>query len=227
MDAAVLVALALTAPAAATFTIATRLAQIFSFLINQMKIITKFLPWAILIFFIVFIFINIMQGFSDNSAGIAEIMESTYSLEYNDSSLFRHEILQGISVFQVLRSKARNPISIISYNESNIVFFKIDMADSSSFKSIFALEKAAARRSTGYSYRIIDQIDILQLQAKSGKVQPASRILVNLQGDILNVELKNDSITSYRLLCDKLSIKYDKAGPVDFLWKGKFQEVFH
>ena len=164
---------------------------------------------------IIYLIVKIISAFIDNAKAFEEDLPPVYSLTTEDSSLIAPKYRGQIKVDKVLKSKVRNPISLISYNgKYNLILYKVGQGINMPLEKIIALEEKSVDRSTEHTYSVIDNNFYLFLYT-SGVHFIDGTIYLNWDVDTLSTIQKSDSIIGYHLLCNNLSISYLKDGPID------------
>ena len=179
----------------------------------------KTLSLLLLLCFGIYVLIKIINGFRQNAEALAEDLPSTHELSSKDSSLIAAEYFQGLEVNEVLHSKARGPISLMTLEKKySLILYTIKMESIEELGKILHLEKRSVDRSTGYTYSVINS-GSFRFQYKSGTTPLAKNIYLTLSGDSIISLSKNDSIVSFHLLCDNMSLRYGKSDPVDIFFE--------
>lgn len=165
---------------------------------------------------------KIYQAFLENRKAFEEDLTSVYTLSQEDSSLINKNFKTRIKVIEVRRSKVRNPISIILVDsEYYLIMHKMSLSRDLSLREIAHIQQKSVDHSTGVTYDVIENGDYFRFQHASGRVETISQIYLTLSGDSLMTFVNNDTRLDYFLLCNNLSIRYCKRGPIDIFLEGK------
>jgi hypothetical protein len=188
----------------------------------KIRVILKLLigvgAFAILGFFLVKLGKVISKASDDNMRGLAENLPIGYEITQEDSSLFVRKYWDKIVVQEVYRSKVRNPISVLVFdNKYYLILYKIKINSNAPVTELVNYKVRDADRSVGISYAIVDRGGF-RLQYKGGAPPPASEIMLSLEGSDINNYLKNDGMTAFSMQLKGAAIRYSVAGPEDLLF---------
>jgi hypothetical protein len=163
--------------------------------------------------------LKIIDGFKQNARAFDEDLPSAYSLPGDVSSIISKKYIHKIKVNEVLRSKVRNPISLITFDERySLIIYKINLLENKSVKNLIDVVNNSTDRTTGVTYSVVNN-NLFSFQYKAGGVPPAPKIYLTYSGDSLQTTVEGDSIKGYQLLFRNLSIRYSEHGPIDVFIK--------
>jgi len=164
------------------------------------------------------IIIRIIYAIKQNNDAINEYLPVSYSITSQDSDLISKKYRDKLEIVEVSNSKVRSSISILKFNKNyHILTYKINLEKDASLDSLFIITKKSVDISTGNSYLTFAKDIIYKFRFIAGTPKPANEVYLTLAGDSLQQIIKNDSINSFYLLCDNLSIRYEMNSPIDLL----------
>lgn len=171
---------------------------------------------------LVYILIKTISTIIATHRAFDEDLPATYILSSEDSSLIREKFRNKISTNVIHRSKVREPISMLFFDQNyHLIIYKINLTEIKSLQEIIHTEIKAANRSVGYPYSVYGDNIFFNFQTKAGLTHPVSKIYLTLSGDSLKIIAKNDSVMAYHLRCKNFSLRYGENNPVDIFVKGK------
>ena len=97
----------------------------------------------------------------------------------------------------------------------HLVIYKIDSTGGKSLSNLLEVKTGNSKRTDNVVYSAIEFNGFSKLQWRPVRPRAVSKIHVILGGDSLVRVAANDSIVSYHLLCQSLSIKFSPDGPVE------------
>lgn len=167
----------------------------------------------------IFLLFKIVSGFKQNAKAFDEDLPPEHSLTTDVLNLISKKYRDKIKVNEVLRSKVRSPISLITLDDRySLIIYKIDLLENQPINNLLSVTNESTDRSTGVTYGIVDN-NLFSFQYKSGGSPPASKIYLTLSGDSLQTAFKSDTTIGYHLLFKNFSIKYSSNDPIDLFVK--------
>jgi hypothetical protein len=153
--------------------------------------------------------------------GDDERLPSDDSLNAEYASLIAPRYAPLVNVQEVRKRKVRNPVAYALYDSKyNFIIYKIDVVTEQSLAKIITISHKSGDLTTGIVYQIVEN-DFFRFQYKTGKAPPVTRILLTLAGDSIEEVTASDSILSYHLNCNNMSIRYFSEDTIDIFLVGK------
>lgn len=179
----------------------------------------RILFWIIVFGLSIYLVIKIVTAFKQNAQAFDEDLPSTYSLLPEDSILISPNFLKDLKVTQVLQSKVRPPISLLTFKDKyNLIINRIGNSNAS-LKKMIKSSKMSIDRSVGVTYTVINN-NTFSFQYSAGRPAELSEIYITIAGDIFN-KIETDSLISYDVLCKNFSLRLTHNSPVDLYVKSK------
>ena len=154
---------------------------------------------------------------SDNDLPFTQVMTR------EDSALISPKYIGRVRSHQNVNSKVMDPVSFLYVDDTyHLIIFRIHVETDQPLMEILGSYIENSRRSDGETYSMIDFNGFSRFEWRPWPTKQTRTIFLSLYGDSLSKGILNDSIASYHLLCNNLSIKYDKNGVVQvFMTCGK------
>ena len=125
-------------------------------------------------------------------------------------------------------SKSASPVSFLLFDDSfHLVVHKINLSKEQSLNEVLLTAIKGSDQSTGVTFRVFNFNGFSRLKWRGTPSLPVSRIYLDLDGDSLTNDIKNDSIYSYHLLCNTLAIKYTEGGLIDIFMEGEHSTLWN
>ena len=179
---------------------------------NVKKKVFYFIGLCLLIIFI----IKLIGAIKSNNQGLRETLPSEFKLSAQDSSVIHKFYNQDFKVLEVFRSKVRNPVSIIKFENQYLLFYKIDVSKNISIESLIKYSEADPEVSTGYSYRVVN-LNNYKIEYKQGKPDSLSTLLLKSDSKEIRKIFVTDSTADLQLNSSGIAISNSLDSPVDFV----------
>ena len=180
---------------------------------NQKKI--KAIVWLVLALGIIGYFISVayqMYRAFNESNGVSDLVSREYI------ELFPNKYRDRFTNEFTYKSKVRSDFSAFDLDNYRLLIYKLPTLKSESLIKMIKLREGDASESIDHVYANVGQ-NCLSVQYNTGKPSFASQLFLTLYGKSLKVIIENDSIVSYSLILNNLSLKYKIDGDVDFFAK--------
>ena len=187
--------------------------------------IKKVIVGAIILVVIIFGIDICTKHFDKNLVNsLSEDLPNTQSLTEEYLTLIKTKYRSISLVNVVRRSKIRNSVAAIEFDKNYQLFiFKIDLAkDTSLNKVLVIIPKIEAKEKVRVTYKLTDA-GFYEFMNKSGAVPKVSNIYLGFNANSINKEISNDSLITYGLFTNNLSIQYKENDIADIIIKSKEQ----
>jgi hypothetical protein len=165
--------------------------------------------------FIVFVFLNV----NEMRESAKETLPSEWKISAADSSIIHQKYRKNLIVKEVRRSKVRESVALLSYADKyQVVLYKIPVEKNISLIQSIEVQEQSSGPTYGYTYAILNY-GAYEFKYKMGAINAIAKIVLLVSGDSIVKQIGNDSIVSYSLLCNNLSLRYGSAEPVDIFKK--------
>lgn len=142
----------------------------------------------------------------------------TQGISSEDSALISPKDVGRVRSYQNVNSKVRDPVSFLFVDNSyHLIIFKIHMETDRPLPEILGSDIENSQRSDGETYSVVDLNGFSRFEWRPWPAKQTRNIFLSVYGDSLSNGILNDSIASFHLLCENLSIKYEKNGVVQVL----------
>jgi hypothetical protein len=146
---------------------------------------------------------------SDNELPVTQVVTR------EDSALISPKYIGRVRSHQNVNSKVMDPVSFLYVDDTyHLIIFRINMETDQPIKDILSSDTKNSQRSDDEAYSMVDFNGFSRFEWHPKPMMRTRNIFLSLYGDSLSNGILNDSIASYHLLCENLSIKYEKNGVV-------------
>lgn len=157
---------------------------------------------------------------------LSEDLPNTQSLTEEYLTLIKTKYRSKSLVNVVRRSKIRNSVAVIEFDKNYQLFiYKIDLIKDTSLKKVLVITpKIEAKEELRVTYKLTDA-GFYEFINKSGPVPNVSNIYIGFNTDSITKGITNDSLITYGLVTNNLSIHYKENDIADIIVKGKEQNL--
>ena len=157
---------------------------------------------------------------------LSEDLPNTQSLTEEYLTLIKTKYRSKSLVNVVRRSKIRNSVAAIEFDKNYQLFiYKIDLIKDTSLKKVLVITpKIEAKEELRVTYKLTDA-GFYEFMNKSGPVSNVSNIYIGFNTDSITKGITNDSLITYGLVTNNLSIHYKENDIADIIVKGKEQNL--
>ena len=157
---------------------------------------------------------------------LSEDLPNTQSLTEEYLTLIKTKYRSKSLVNVVRRSKIRNSVAVIEFDKNYQLFiYKIDLIKDTSLKKVLVITpKIEAKEELRVTYKLTDA-GFYEFMNKSGPVPNVSNIYIGFNTDSITKGITNDSLITYGLVTNNLSIHYKENDIADIIVKGKEQNL--
>ena len=157
---------------------------------------------------------------------LSEDLPNTQSLTEEYFTLIKTKYRSKSLVNVVRRSISRNSVAAIEFDENYQLFiYKIDLIKDTSLKKVLVITpKIEAKEELRVTYKLTDA-GFYEFMNKSGPVPNVSNIYIGFNTDSITKGITNDSLITYGLVTNNLSIHYKENDIADIIVKGKEQNL--
>ena len=157
---------------------------------------------------------------------LSEDLPNTQSLTKEHLTLIKTKYRSKSLVNVVRRSKIRNSVAAIEFDKNYQLFiYKIDLIKDTSQKKVLVITpKIEAKEELRVTYKLTDA-GFYEFMNKSGPVSNVSNIYIGFNTDSITKGITNDSLITYGLVTNNLSIHYKENDIADIIVKGKEQNL--
>lgn len=157
---------------------------------------------------------------------LSEDLPNTQSLTEEYLTLIKTKYRSKSLVNVVRRSKIRNSVAAIEFDKNYRLFiYKIDLIKDTCLKKVLVITpKIEAKEEVRFTYKLTDA-GFYQFMNKSGPVPNVSNIYIGFNADSITKGITNDSLITYGLVTNNLSIHYKENDIADIIVKGKEQNL--
>jgi hypothetical protein len=172
--------------------------------------------------FLIFLTRRIINSFKEIQKDLDRDLPSTYTITSEDSNLIAKKYIKDLKANIIVRNKVRGPVSLIYFDkEYHLIIYKLALIKGGGLEDLLHTVNESVDRTSGETYTVINYNDFFKFQLNIAPSKSVSQIYLTLAGDSLQNVVKNDSIVSYHLLCENLSIKYAKNDPIGIFLVGQ------
>ena len=175
----------------------------------------------LLLLLALFIYVGVKKNFKT----IDQALPSEYIISKEDSILLADLGFTDFSVKEVYRSSVRNPIALLTKNDSHLVLFKLADSLNGRIPDIVTVINRPSDLSIMNSYRILFE-NPYKLAVIGDSVPTFSEIYLNMYGDSLRTIQSTDSLVHYRFLNRNISMRYLKDAPFDIVFNNERGDKF-
>lgn len=188
---------------------------------NKKQNIKRLIFYGLGLFIIIYLALFVIQGINQSREIFNNNLPETYNLTQEDSSIFLSAYRSKLKPIITYNSKLRNSITQISYeDEYKIYKYKIDLEEDIPLSKILKTEVRSVSQTDSKSYLMISKTPY-NYMVLGVKPEPVKNIYLTFQGDSITTIRRNDTIASFHLICNNLSIKYQEDAPIDIFFSGK------
>lgn len=157
---------------------------------------------------------------------LSEDLPNTQSLTKEYLTLIKTKYRSKSLINVVRRSKIRNSVAVIEFDKNYQLFiYKIDLIKDTSLKKVLVITpKIEAKEELRVTYKLTDA-GFYEFINKSGPVPNVSNIYIGFNTDSITKGITNDSLITYGLVTNNLSIHYKENDIADIIVKGKEQNL--
>jgi len=157
---------------------------------------------------------------------LSEDLPNTQSLTEEYLTLIKTKYRSKSLANVVRRSKIRNSVAGIEFDKNYQLFiYKIDLIKDTSLKKVLVITpKIEAKEELRVTYKLTDA-GFYEFINKSGPVPNVSNIYIGFNTDSITKGITNDSLITYGLVTNNLSIHYKENDIADIIVKGKEQNL--
>ena len=192
-----------------------------------MKLNNKKIIAIIIIFFSAIIAIKKCTNHFDEGLikSLSEDLPNTKFLNEEYLTIIKEKYRSKALVNIVRNSKVRNPIAAIEFDKNYLLFiYKIDILKDTSLNSLLVISpNKEAKEQVRIKYKLTDA-GLYDFINKSGPVPNVSNIYIGFNADSITKKTINDSLVTYGLVTNNLSIHYRENDTTDIIIKGKDED---
>jgi hypothetical protein len=146
-----------------------------------------------------------------------DILPSSMILPSEYSNLISEKYRDSFQVVEIVNSKNRPPVAVLQINRFHLTINKINTVTNRSIEDILTDEFRRVGESSNTTYRNVNIEPNCHFLFKTGKEEKISRIFLALSGSSVRTLLSNDSIMTYHLNAEYISIRYDEDATTDIV----------
>jgi len=147
-------------------------------------------------------------------------------LEYLSLATKKYRDSMFVDIVHYSKAKGRNPVALVEFDKKyQLYIYKIDLVKDTSLQKIFFTKAQPSEQEVGITYTFFEN-NLYDFMTESGTVPKVSAIYFYYDADSINTVIKNDSVISYNVSANDLSVRYAKEQTEDIFMVSKNSGFF-
>ena len=183
----------------------------------------KFIVIGVILIALIYLFnkiTHIDHELDQTTNTVGKFPTISYKIDPDDSTLIGETYWKTSKLWQVRRNDHSTPISVIEFNKKfNIIICKDSLVQDKPVRSLISVEYRREKYSSYEEYNTVFN-GSYQFYSRINLPTKTDHVFLTLAGDSISNIVKNDSIFSYHLYCDNISMRYSPKNIIDIYAKG-------